>query len=56
MNYRSPFRHFILGPAIIVMAFTLHSWTMTVIQVIAGIVYIGIGVLKLTDTQGKDDA
>jgi hypothetical protein len=39
-------RYFILGPAIIAMAFTLHSTALTVAQVIAGVFYTSLGFLK----------
>jgi len=39
-------RYFAIGTLIVVMAFPIHSWAMTVVQVIAGIVYFSLGFVK----------
>lgn len=40
---RSPLRYFLLGPVIVLLAFSLHSTALTVVQVIAGVLYTSLG-------------
>ena len=49
--HRSPLRYFTLGPVIILMAFTLTSMAMTIIQIIAGVFYISLGFVVVWDNR-----